>query len=155
MVVRQRARLGTRKGGWTMPPLPRKPCANALCGAIVPVGVIYCERCAGNRPPAPCRGGCGALVRFPETYCPRCAAKYTRQVELRRERGTTLDRGYGGRWRKIRAVKLGRTPLCERCEAGGKLRLACQVHHIDHDAHNNADENLMSVCIPCHAEMGR
>ena len=134
-----------------MPRAPRKPCARQGCPALVDVGVIYCERCALKAPPAPCRGGCGRLVRFPEVYCQRCRGV----ADRKRPRGTAHERGYGYKWQKRREVKLHANPLCERCETMGKLRLACQVHHIDHNTRNNDYGNLMSVCVPCHAELGR
>lgn len=58
-------------------------------------------------------------------------------------------------WRKCRAKKLRANPLCERCEAEGRLRDASQVHHKVDLA--EAPElaytlsNLESLCQECHS----
>lgn len=64
------------------------------------------------------------------------------------------------RWRKLRRDKLAKTPLCERCQQGGKITPATEVHHIRpvetalimwqkqslmFDPHN-----LLSLCHDCH-----
>ena len=55
------------------------------------------------------------------------------------------------RWRKVRAIKLRQTPMCERC---GEPALI--VHHKDQDETNNETDNLESLCNHCHeVEHGR
>lgn len=66
------------------------------------------------------------------------------------------------RWKKLRALKLMANPLCERCEAKGKVTPAKDVHHIVPFDQGTTKEqieelaydydNLMSVCDPCHDE---
>lgn len=48
--------------------------------------------------------------------------------EAERRRGTATERGYGSRWRKVRAAYLHRQPLCE---VDGCLAFATDVDHID------------------------
>lgn len=56
------------------------------------------------------------------------------------------------RWRgEIRPAKLERNPLCEDCEVLNLVVVATDVDHIDGDTSNNADENLRSLCHPCHS----
>lgn len=66
-------------------------------------------------------------------------------------RGTAHQRGYGARWRRTRAYKVGITPYCERCAMQGRVVVAEQVHHRDGDPHNNAIKNLESLCATCHS----
>lgn len=49
---------------------------------------------------------------------------------------------------KIRLVEQ-RGGMCESC----KEEIFHQVHHIDGDAENNQESNLMLVCIDCHKEL--
>ena len=44
--------------------------------------------------------------------------------------------------------------VAKRCETCGydKLLAVLQVHHRDHNHHNNAPENLAVLCPTCHAE---
>jgi len=67
-----------------------------------------------------------------------------------RDRGTSAERGYDRRWRKVRAVKLRKHPLCERCLKDGKTRAADLVHHKDRNPKNNRWNNLESLCVSCH-----
>lgn len=71
------------------------------------------------------------------------------------------------RWKELRAWKLSKNPLCERCEAEGYVRAAVDVHHIRPVAGNIREmealcfnpSNLRSLCITCHIqthkEMGK
>ena len=96
-----------------------------------------------NRKPC-ARPGCSALVTSG-----RCEA------HRKEDRPSSSQRGYDARWRKVRRWYLSRFPVCEMqtlCEGA----LATQVHHIDHDTRNNADDNLQACCARCHAsESGR
>lgn len=79
-----------------------------------------------------------------------------RQVEEYKER----QRFYKGKlWRSTRAVKLRRNPLCEHCEAAGRVTQATQVHHVlerlerpdlAHDL-----SNLEALCASCHSKVSR
>lgn len=57
-------------------------------------------------------------------------------------------RGYGSRWRKLRALKLAEQPVCEAC----RRAMATTVDHIKPKARGGGDEweNLQSLCDPCH-----
>lgn len=46
-----------------------------------------------------------------------------------KRRGSSTARGYDRQWRKVRALKLTITPLCERCTAVGVVTLATTVDH--------------------------
>ena len=61
-------------------------------------------------------------------------------------------------WRRIRAAKLARNPLCECCEAktcphcaADGIRAATEVDHVDNESGHNDDDNLRSTCKRCHA----
>ena len=60
------------------------------------------------------------------------------------------------RWRKVRAIKLARDPLCECCLRTAHTTAATQVHHRKpahqcgvFEFHDLA--NLQSICTRCHA----
>jgi len=53
-------------------------------------------------------------------------------------------------WIATRHFKLAKHPLCERCEAQGRIRPASVVHHLDGDPWNNDHTNLLSLCRDCH-----
>lgn len=65
------------------------------------------------------------------------------------DRPTTSARGYGATWRRVRRLKLQRSPLCELA-LEGCTGWATEVHHRDHDTRNNSAANLCSVCRNCH-----
>ena len=59
------------------------------------------------------------------------------------------------RWRKLRRMKLARSPLCEECTEHGVFVPATQVHHViqltkRHDLAYDID-NTRSLCSTCHA----
>lgn len=59
----------------------------------------------------------------------------------------------GSAWVATRAHVLRRDcGLCQACKAAGRLRLACQVDHIQELADGGTDDpgNLQSLCGPCH-----
>lgn len=60
-------------------------------------------------------------------------------------------------WRRTRAEKLARDPLCEGCKMAGKLTAASHVHHaieikVDWDRRLDPD-NLVSACHSCHSRI--
>ena len=57
-----------------------------------------------------------------------------------RLRGTTAERGYGGRWRRLRAMVLRRQPLCGDPSCN---QPSAQVHHRDGNTDNN---KMCSIC---------
>ena len=95
------------------------------------------------------------------------------QRERKRLGRTLLDKEYEGRrrsdpalalahrlrntprWRKVRALKLARDPLCEECQEHGVVEPATQVHHVIQltKRPNLAYDldNTRSLCTTCHA----
>ena len=92
--------------------------------------------------------------------CPRCN-KINKgkcpcvQAAYDKERGTATERGYDSKWRKVRAEKLKRDPLCFDCTLAGRVTPANEVHHIvkvkDAPKLRLDMRNLMSLCKPCHS----
>jgi len=59
------------------------------------------------------------------------------------------------RWITLRNYKLQLNPLCEVCEAAGKVEAATEVHHIHALKDENDDgfydlDNLQAICTKCH-----
>lgn len=94
---------------------------------------------------APCTvQGCPTLTRT--NRCP----EHEREADLKR--GTAAERGYDGRWRKIRADYLKRHPFCQDPE--GCIEKATDVHHIDGAGPfgDNSDTNLEGLCHAHHSK---
>jgi len=74
--------------------------------------------------------------------CAACRAKRERQ------RGSAAARGYGARWRRLRAAFLATHPICAVCGAP-----ASDVHHIIPRAAGGTDDwwNLQALCHACHS----
>ena len=57
-------------------------------------------------------------------------------------------------WQQTREAKLRRDPFCQCCAVDG---IAIEAKHVDHwkalaqGGHPTADENLISMCTPCHS----
>lgn len=76
---------------------------------------------------------------------------------------------HAARWVRLRMLKLSQCPLCERCQAEGRVTAAAEVHHIrpveealtyaDKEQRMYDPDNLRALCHRCHAlthqEMGR
>lgn len=64
---------------------------------------------------------------------------------------------YGRSWQRIRQQQLNRQPLCEACNARGRIRAAQEVDHIVplSDGGTNDAENLQSLCKSCHSKKTR
>lgn len=102
--------------------------------------------------PRPCTWpGCGALV-VGEARCPRHRAQVRAEDQARR--GTSAERGYGGRWQKARAGFLAAHPLCARCEAKGRVEPATVVDHVTPHRGDRelfwSSANWQALCKPCH-----
>tara|TARA_R110002072_G_scaffold38314_4_gene110901 strand:+ start:8683 stop:9030 length:348 start_codon:yes stop_codon:yes gene_type:complete len=52
-----------------------------------------------------------------------------RRPSWRTDKRKTAERGYGGKWQRARKVFLDANPLCERCEAAGRMEPATVVNH--------------------------
>lgn len=70
------------------------------------------------------------------------------------ETGRTLALN-GAAWRKLRALVLGRDPLCRHCWDMGVIVSATEVDHINNDPTDNRTENLQGLCSSHHATKTR
>jgi 5-methylcytosine-specific restriction protein A len=74
--------------------------------------------------------------------------------ELDRQRPSAARRGYGSRWRRVRAAYLARHPWCVPCQAAGRLKPATIVDHVVPHRGDPVlfwDEgNWAAMCKPCH-----
>jgi 5-methylcytosine-specific restriction protein A len=71
-------------------------------------------------------------------------------------RGSSAQRGYGYRWRKLRAAILAGEPLCRLCAERGLTVPATDVDHIVPKAPGEPGqcvtaEELMPLCHACHS----
>ena len=64
-------------------------------------------------------------------------------------------RGYDSTWQKVRANKVRKSPLCERCLVLGLAVQVDEVHHKDENPKNNEPDNLESLCRSCHEKTKR
>jgi 5-methylcytosine-specific restriction protein A len=74
---------------------------------------------------------------------------------LEAERGTSAQRGYGGRWQRLRAMFLRAHPLCVECARADRITVATDVHHIvaKRAGGSDDDSNLMALCHACHSRI--
>lgn len=90
----------------------------------------------------------------------RCGA----HVARREERPSAARRGYGARWRRVRAMFLAAHPIC--CDPFGlhseRVVAATDVDHVVPRRRGGADveDNFQSLCHGCHShktqlELGR
>lgn len=86
------------------------------------------------------------MVARPPTFSPtRADAPAFARPEA--ERPSAAKRGYGGKWRAVRAAFLRAHPVCA-CGAP-----ACEVDHVVplREGGSNARANLRALCKPCHS----
>lgn len=78
-----------------------------------------------------------------------------RRERHERERGNSAARGYDARWRKVRAAKLAKEPLCREHVKQGQVVEATEVDHIIPHRGNMElffrDDNLQPLCKSCHS----
>lgn len=101
----------------------------------------------------PCaQPGCPAIATT-RGYCAEHArpVNAARHRALDERRGSAASRGYDHRWRGVRRWVLARRPRCADCARLGRVTLATEVHHLDGNPRNNHDDNLLSLCKPCHS----
>jgi len=69
-------------------------------------------------------------------------------------RPSASKRGYGSRWKKVRARQLRIEPLCRLCSNEGIIKVANVVDHIiPHKGNSDlmwSSSNHQSLCTPCH-----
>lgn len=85
-------------------------------------------------------------------YCPAHAAEHERTYR-RYQRDPAINKRYGHAWRKIRNRYIKAHPLCEQCQAHGRVTPAQEVHHVlplDHGGTHD-EANLQALCKPCHS----
>lgn len=106
-----------------------------------------------SRPPSACRRpGCAGLVRA--GVCSVCGPlRRRRDVEMDERRGTAAQRGYGGRWQRLRQMYLRSHPLCVACEREGRVTAATDVDHIvpKRWGGQDTDDNFQPLCHACHS----
>src|SRR3990170_3736360 len=96
--------------------------------------------------------GCPELVRDGR-YC----AGHARVVgeEYERGRGSSAEREYGSRWRRLRAIYLRANPVCVDPFGvhGAEVVAATEVDHRVPKSRGGTDawENLQSLCKACHS----
>lgn len=92
--------------------------------------------------------GCAALAELGQTMCAAHAKARNAQ------RPTAAQRGYGSRWRRVRAMFLADHPVC--CDPFGlHPERVVATHDVDHVVprrRGGADiaENLQPLCRACH-----
>ena len=108
-----------------------------------------------RRPKSACKHpGCPNLTPAGQSYCDE-HKKIKRKMDDDR-RGPAHLRGYDKRWEKVRNNYIKRYPLCERCEASGKITPAFLVHHIKPLSEGGDRlnyDNLQALCERCHGEV--
>jgi 5-methylcytosine-specific restriction protein A len=96
--------------------------------------------------------GCPELAPSGSSYCPSHQAQQNLQYD--RARGSPAARGYGARWRRLRAYHLRRHPTCtDPFRVHETLVLATDVDHIlpRRQGGTDEEENLQSLCHTCHS----
>jgi len=95
----------------------------------------------------------GCSVKSAGLYCPAHQRQNDRRYNQYRD--PDIKRQYGRHWEKVRDLYIARHPLCEDCEAEGKLVPAAHVHHILPltEGGTHAEENLRALCLPCHSKI--
>lgn len=92
--------------------------------------------------------GCPEVIKAGQRYCKEHWKQHWSKQNT--ARGKTKERGYGGRWQKIRKRVLADEPFCRECSKQGRITGADTVHHIDGDVWNVKRENLEPLCKSCH-----
>ena len=101
----------------------------------------------------PRRRACRNLVGRGVRCCPECEPhlkSQQRAYDTARDKTDERQFLHGPIWKKIRLLKLSKDPLCERHLAQGRDEAATLVHHKDGNELHNEEENLESLCVPCH-----
>lgn len=108
-----------------MPYKSRMPCKYPGCPVLVPSGATYCK-----------------------THCEKFGIPYTGR------RLGSSQRGYGYKWRKVRADYLRRNPVCVKCMEQGRYTIATVVDHIIPHRGDPVlmwdENNWQALCKSCH-----
>jgi 5-methylcytosine-specific restriction protein A len=105
----------------------------------------------GQRPKVACRHrGCPELVRPPRRFCEEHenTSPLAPQPWAKNLGKSASSRGYGARWRKLRAAFLRSHPLCAECTRRGRINAATTVDHVKPKHLGGGDEwsNLQALC---------
>ncbi|QNN24347.1 HNH endonuclease [Planctomycetales bacterium ZRK34] len=106
------------------------------------------------KPKRPCRRShCSQLTTHRTGYCEKHLAEV--RAEYDKYRRADDHKFYTcAAWRKLRALKLKRQPLCEQCDREGRTTLATVVDHMTPRSKRKdlelAWSNLQSLCERCH-----
>lgn len=104
-----------------------------------------------SKPVRPCKKpGCSALVS--SGYCEKHTPK---RQQYKRINDDTFYHTQA--WKKLRALKISKDPLCELCLNDGRITPGEIVHHIVEVAEDMSQalvlENLQTVCRSCHMQL--
>ncbi len=96
----------------------------------------------------PCKHpGCPKLAEVSDGYCEE-------RKPLHPTRPSADKRGYGSRWRKVRARYLHKHPLCVKCMSEGRYVQATIVDHIIPHRGDLVlmwdENNYQALCKACH-----
>jgi 5-methylcytosine-specific restriction protein A len=99
---------------------------------------------------------CPRCRQLTQGGCITCRRASQRQYDKQRERDPFLD---SPAWRKLRKAYKAEHPLCERCEARGRITPTAEIHHkikrsIAPELALEWD-NLEAHCSPCHCRATR
>lgn len=89
----------------------------------------------------PCaEAGCPELLERGTARCPK--------HDLRRQRGSSTQQGYGQNWRRMRAAFLAANPWCGECGAP-----STEADHKTPRSQGGSDDwdNLQAMCKSCHS----
>ena len=102
----------------------------------------------------PCnKPGCPNLTDRKDGYCEQHAGWGHRIYKQCRMDKAEQGLYQSAQWRKLRALKLARDPLCEPCLKADWIKPAELVHHrqpIKQGGDPFAWDNLESICVSCH-----
>ena len=115
----------TQKGGADMPRKPKRPCSYPGC-----------PRLTDGR------------------YCEEHQSQENKRYE-KYDRDPAVRRRYGRVWKRIRDSYVETHPLCEICQAEGRMVPVEEVHHKVPLAEGgtHARDNLIALCKSCHAKI--
>lgn len=104
---------------------------------------------------------CRTKVEIPERFCEdhkeHTNKTYNSRIRFNEENEKYTNFYHSTAWKRVRRLKLMQNPLCEVCEANGRMTKADMVHHIIELRtpiigweHRLDLDNLQSICYACH-----
>ena len=106
-----------------------------------------------RRPKRPCSfPGCPNLTDG--RFCEEHEKQENKRYETY-DRDPAVRKRYGRAWKRIRDSYAAAHPLCEKCQAEGKLTPTEEIHHKLplSQGGTHARENLIALCKSCHAKI--